>query len=316
LSTELYFGKTHYKALQTIGGTGALSLVNLFLNTVSKIKTIWVSNPTWENHNYIFSNFKINQYEYLNSHHIFDFNLMYASIVNIPDYEIILLHGCAHNPTGYDLNENELRLIINLCKEKNLYIIIDLAYSGFASGNFQQDCTALRILNESRYPSIICTSYSKNFGMYSDRVGLIFVSENTEETTNHAYSIIKGFVRKTYSSPPSHGATIISHILGNVEYKQRWFNELVEINNYYCSIRHEIKNKLEEILKEDFSDIILQKGMFWYSRSHLSNTQINYLVENHVHIIKNGRINISSLNASNIDMFIRVFIEAKNIKNT
>lgn len=313
LSTQLYFGQTHYKAVQTIGGTGALSLANSFLNIVSNRKALWVSNPTWENHHYIFSNFNILQYDYLNNLHQFDFNLMYASILNIPDNDIILLQGCAHNPTGYDLDEPQLRHVIELCAKKNLYIIIDLAYAGFASGNFEQDCTVLKILNQSMYPSLICTSYSKNFGLYSDRVGLLFISGNSEETTNAGHSILKGIIRRTYSSPPSNGSKIISTILSNEQYKETWYNELVEINNRYTKLRTKLRTKLEELLYEDFSDLETQRGMFWYAKSHLTDFQIQCLVENHVHIVKNGRISISSLNDMNIDRFIEIFIRVKKM---
>lgn len=313
LSTKLYFGQTHYKAVQTIGGTGALNLANSFLNIISDKKTLWVSNPTWENHNYIFSNFNIKQYDYLNDSHQFDFSLMYLSILNMQNHDIILLQGCAHNPTGYDLTLSQMRDIIDLCQQKHLYIVVDLAYAGFASGNFEHDCLILKILNQSMYPSLICTSYSKNFGLYSDRVGLLFVSGNSEESTNAGHSILKGIIRRTYSSPPSNGSKIISTILSNENYRELWSNELVEINNRYSKLRSELKLKLEELLNEDFSDLETQRGMFWYAKSHLSDLEIKCLIENHIHIVKNGRISISSLNDMNIDKFIQIFVGVKKM---
>jgi aspartate/tyrosine/aromatic aminotransferase len=311
LSTELYFGQTHYKAVQTIGGTGALSLANSFLNIVSDVKTLWLSNPTWENHYYIFSNFNVRQYDYLNNSHEFDFDLMLNSIKNISDFDIILLQGCAHNPTGYDLTLDQWKKTINLCREKNLYIIIDLAYAGFTTGNFVQDCTVLNILNEYKYQSLVCTSYSKNFGLYSDRVGLLFVSGNSDETTNASLAILKGIIRRTYSTPPSNGSKIITHILKNPCLKELWEQELLEINCRYQKIRTTLKIKLESLLQENFSDIEQQRGMFWFARSHLSDTQINCLIQNHIHIVKNGRISISSLNNENIDRFVDIFVKVK-----
>lgn len=331
LSTNLYFGNdqttnksidiikpttcTHYKGVQTIGGTGSLSLAGKFMDTIFEIKEkiIWVPDPTWENHVYIFqeARFEVKRYKYLTESHEFDFDFLCDMIRLIPDNHTILLHGCAHNPTGYDLTLEQLKKVTDICKSKNLFIVVDLAYMGFASGNIDTDRNILKILNDDFYPSVICTSYSKNFGLYSDRVGMLFVSADNEENTMRSYNILKGIIRRTYSCPPTSGSKIISHIISIPSLKHKWLDELKQINDRYTELRQHLKTALESKLNEDFSDIIQQKGMFWYAKKHLTNQQIEYIISKHVHIVKNGRISISSLNDSNIDMFINVFIEAK-----
>lgn len=316
LSSQLYFGdSTHYKGVQTVGGTGSLHLAGNFINTTFKNinRTIWVPNPTWENHVNIFEGLglKVEKYSYLTDSGLFNFDFLWKSICSIPDDNIVLFHGCAHNPTGYDLLPKQWEKVISVCKSKNLYIIVDLAYLGFSSGSIEEDKILLKILNNEHYPSLICTSYSKAFGLYSERVGMLFVSGKNVDETIESHNILRGLIRKSYSSPPTFGSKIITKILSTPSLKEKWNEELKVINQRYISIRKNIRDKLEQKLKLDFSDVTQQRGMFWYANKHLNGEQILYIISQHIHIVKNGRINISSLNDSNIDKFIDVFVEAK-----
>lgn len=313
LTASLYFGNPpilNYKGVQTIGGTGALYLAGKFLKTVFENPTIYVPNPTWENHINIFKNSGVNvsTYEYLNKNGLFNFDNLMSTIKQIPNYGIILLHGCAHNPTGYDLTKNEWEELLNLCINKRLYIVIDLAYLGFASGNVEKDSTAIRLLNSKFYPSLVCTSYSKNFGLYSERIGSLFVSEgkNVSETQK-AYEVLKSLIRTSYSSSPSFGSKIITTILTEPDLKKEWESELVNIHRRYTDMRFLLRKSIENKTQKDFSSITDQCGMFWYTRNILSDEQIAKMQSSDVFFLKNGRISLAGLNLENYERFVDVF---------
>lgn len=317
LSTELYFGNdTHYYGVQTIGGTGSLYLAGQFINVTFKNlgKNIWIPNSTWDNHVHIFQNqgIEVKRYVYLEDNE-FNFSTMYESIYSIPDYNIVLFHGCCHNPTGYDLTPTQWDQIIELCKLKNLYIVVDFAYLGFASGLIETDKYVLSLLNKTQIPSIVCTSYSKAFGIYSERTGMLFVTGKDKQESAKVIGLLNTIIRTTYCSPQTYGSRLITKILSVPSLKEEWLSELKEIHQRHVHIRQTLRTKLEERLNLDFSDITQQKGLFWYSKKHLSDKQIEYIISEHVYIIKSGRINISSLNGYNIDRFADVFVSAIQI---
>lgn len=323
LTSNLYFGvesqKLCYRGLQTVGGTGALSLAASFMKRVFSNPVVHVPNPTWENHIHIFknANVMVKQYSYLfpkNEKSIshptnFDFSQLSESIKNIPNGEAVLLHGCAQNPTGYDLTSDQWNQLINVCISKQLYIIIDLAYLGFASGNIEKDRIVLTILKNYNYPSLVCTSYSKNFGLYSERVGSIFVCGADNGETQQAHNVLKGLVRTSYSNPPSFGSKIITKILETPELKCMWEHELLGINQRYVKMRHKLRTVLEEKLHIDFSSITNQTGMFWYAREHLTSAQILAMRNEGIFFLENGRISIAGINNENFDRFVKIFVD-------
>jgi aspartate/tyrosine/aromatic aminotransferase len=315
LSTELYFGapdNVNYKGAQTIGGTGSLDLAAKFIKTVYPNTSIYIPNPTWENHLLIFkrNNLDVHTYEYLTEHSEFNFDKLLDSVNIIPNNNVILLHGCAHNPTGYDLSPNEWVQIIDLCISKNLYVVIDLAYLGLGAG-IEHDRFSIMLLNQRCHPSLVCTSYSKNFGLYGERVGCLFVLAKDINETAVAYNIIKSIIRTSYSSPPTFGSRIISTILENVHLKHEWTQELENIHNDFKNIRWKLRNALEKKLMTDFSSITNQTGMFWYARNHLTNEQICVLKKNNIFLLEDGRISVSGLNDSNFERFVDIFVKVK-----
>jgi aspartate/tyrosine/aromatic aminotransferase len=322
-SKNLYLSNdTHYECVQTLGGTGSLKLaatmLKILCNNNNINPTIYVPNPTWENHINIFSNseIKVNSYNYLlEDKKCFNFDYLYESINKVQNNCIILLHACAHNPTGYDLTREQWEKIVLLCKKKSLYIVVDIAYLGFASGSINTDKVLLDILNKTPYPSMICSSYSKNFGLYSERVGCLFISDYYKEQTKNAYNVLKSLIRSSYSNPPSIGSKIISEILSNDELKNNWLNDLSMINKRYNFIRLDLRTELENKLNLDFSDITKQKGMFWYASKHLKQSQINYMENKNIYFLENGRISLAGLNKTNIKQFVDTFVESyKQIK--
>jgi aspartate/tyrosine/aromatic aminotransferase len=306
LSKKLYFTDepTNCSVVQTLSGTGSLYLLGKLLGEIVKEdKKIYIPNPTWDNHFNILSssNMGLTTFEYLQKDRTWNFEYLIDNIKKINDNNIILLHGCAHNPSGYDPSFEEWKQIIELCIKKNLLILIDMAYLGFASGNIIKDNAVLRIINNKDYPVFVCSSYAKNFGLYSERVGNLFFRGHNDKETKMIEDILRIIIRKSYSSPPSNGSNIISYILSNDKCKNLWKQELVEINSHYCDIRKNLRTELENRLDANFSDITEQKGMFWYSK--LTKEQVKLFKEQGIFFPDNGRISIAGFNKSNIINF-------------
>jgi aspartate/tyrosine/aromatic aminotransferase len=314
-SKNLYFANknTHYDNVQTLSGTGSLKLAADFLaqSYNENHNTVYLPNPTWGNHSNIFasSGLSTSIYTYLDKNRNFNIELLIDSIKKIPDNNIILLHACAHNPSGYDPSQIEWENIIKLCKSKNLFILIDFAYLGFASGIPNQDSYVLEIMNREKYPSLVCCSYAKNFGLYSERVGNLFFSGQTDEDTSMIKDMLKSIIRRTYSNPPANGSNIIKTILGSNELSNIWKNELYEIGQHYIENRKMLKNKLENSLNKDFSDVVKQTGMFYYSK--LTSPQVLQLREKGIYFPDDGRISLAGITQDNVDFVVKSWSELK-----
>ena len=307
--------ETHYDNIQTLSGTGALKIAGDFLaqtfNTHNSDPVIYLPDPTWANHNNIFtsSGLCVSSYAYLNKNRKFTTEYIYDQICKIPNNNIILLHACAHNPTGYDPHYHGWYEILNLCKYKNLFPVIDMAYLGFASGNIKKDNQVLEILNKLHIPSMICCSFAKNFGLYSERVGTLLFCGNNDTETSIMKQILSTIIRRSYSTPPANGSHIIKTILNDAELTNMWKNELLHINNHYKYIRLMLQTKLENALNDDFSDIIFQKGMFYYSSLNIEEV---YKMRNHsIYMPDDGRISLAGINEQNIDHIVRTWMQIK-----
>lgn len=311
LSKELYFGKqkTYYENIQTLSGTGALKLTADFLVDTyhENYNTVYLPNPTWGNHSAIFqySGLPVSYYNYLDHNRTFNINNLAESIRKIPNNNIILLHACAHNPSGYDPSEEEWKDILNICQNKNLFIIVDFAYFGFSSGDLEKDSILVNLINKTQYPSIICCSYAKNFGLYNERVGNLFFTGNTNQETQLIKDTMKSIIRKSYSSPPSNGANIIKNILKGPHLTAVWKYELKAINDHYTEIRNRLKTELENKTNKDFSDITKQSGMFYYSR--LTPEQVLKMRDYGIFFPDDGRISLAGINAQNINYIINCY---------
>lgn len=312
LSKKLYFRHpTNFNLVQTLGGTGSLSLASQFVRLAFDDPVVYLSNPTWPNHTNIFSSNQIKTYDYLNKRK-FDFEYLYDSIDSIESINqsynnIILLHGCAHNPTGYDLTSDEWRYIFDLVVSKNIFPIIDLAYLGFATGNVNKDSTVVNILNEYNCPALVCTSYSKNFGLYSERVGCLFFRGSSIHETECIQSMLERLIRTTYSNPPKNGSDIVKTILASDGFTNMWLDELKDINNHYIGLRHNLRNKLENKINDSFHDVTLQTGMFYYPEKEFTQEQISLFRQNSIYFPNNGRISLAGLTDDNIDHFVDTY---------
>ncbi|MEG3582272.1 MAG: amino acid aminotransferase [Chloroflexota bacterium] len=300
LSTEkegLLFG------LNTPGGTGALRLASDFLHKFSNESSVWISDPSWPNHKPIFesSGFNVNNYSYFDSStNSVGFDDMVSDIKSVPSGDIIVLHGCCHNPTGSDLNYNQWEEIADLIANKGLVTICDFAYQGLGDG-IDEDARGVRVLSEKLDELIVCSSYSKNFGLYSERVGCLFYHSRNKSISESVLSQLKKTARSNYSNPPAHGSEIVKLILGDKVLRKEWIEELTQVRERIISVRKMFVEKLNERKSvKDFNFIQAQKGMF--SFTGLTPPQVDLLKRDYsIYIVNSGRINIAGINSNNVD---------------
>lgn len=290
------------RTAQAPGGTGALRIAADFIAKQTSAKRVWISNPTWPNHNGIFAGagLEICTYNYYDAeNHALDFNGMLASLKAAQAGDVILLHGCCHNPTGIDPTAEQWAQLSVLVKEKGLLPVFDFAYQGFAAG-LDEDAQGLRIFAKSHPEMLVASSYSKNFGMYNERVGACTLVAADPDTADRAFSQIKIVIRTNYSNPPSHGGAVVTTVLSDPELKEEWIQELTTMRERIKRMRQLFVNTLQEKgAKQDFSFIIRQNGMF--SFSGLTKEQVARLRDEYaVYAVSSGRINVAGLTLENM----------------
>ena len=266
-------------------------------------QTIWISNPTWPNHNAIAKAVGIQDkpYRYYDAaKHGLDWDGMIEDLSQAQKGDIVLLHGCCHNPTGIDPTPEQWETLAKLSAEKGWLPLFDFAYQGFGNG-LEEDAYGLRVFLKHNTELLIASSYSKNFGMYNERVGAFTLVAEDEETAARAHSQVKTIIRTLYSNPASHGANTIALVLKNDDLKAQWIAELDEMRGRIKAMRQ----KFVELLKakgatQDFDFIIEQNGMF--SFSGLTPEQVDRLKnEFAIYAVRSGRINVAGITDDNID---------------
>lgn len=290
------------KTAQTPGGTGALRVIADFLAKQTSVKTVWISNPTWPNHFNIFkaAGLETKQYCYYNAaEHNIDFDTMLADLEQAKPGDVILFHGCCHNPTGIDPTEEQWRTLADLVVERGCLPLFDFAYQGFAHG-LEEDALGLRIFAEKNQEILIASSYSKNFSLYGERVGactLVAADSTIAETT---FSQIKATIRANYSNPPTHGGAIVATILNNTTLRSMWEEELTAMRQRIHRMRQLFVNTLQEKnAKNDYSFIARQNGMF--SFSGLNKEQVLRLRDEFaIYAVDSGRINVAGMTLDNM----------------
>ncbi|OBP15742.1 aromatic amino acid aminotransferase [Rheinheimera sp. SA_1] len=291
----------------TPGGTGALRVAAEFIKRANPDATIWVTNPTWANHISMFqaAGLKVKEYAY------YDYSTkglqeeqMFAELAQVPAGDVVLVHACCHNPSGMDLNFAQWQRFAALAKEKGFTPLVDMAYQGFGLG-LDEDTAGLRHLANEVDELILCTSCSKNFGLYRERIGAVSVVAADKKTVEIARSVLLSVVRSIYSMPPAHGAIIVSHILDSAELTALWHQELATMRNRINDYRQLIIDKLAaEGVQQDFSFITKQHGMF--SFLGINKAQIDRLrSEFSIYMVGSSRVSIAGLNHSNIDYFAK-----------
>lgn len=306
---SLLFGQDYQQKLdgriflvQTLGGTGALR-VGAELLAQENCRLAFVSEPTWPNHRSILqrSGLKVHSYPYYdNHHHRLNFSAMCDAVKKMPPGSIVLLHCCCHNPTGNDLSLEQWRELAVLLKQGRLFPFVDFAYQGFAEG-LEEDAKPLQCLLAEGLEFIVASSYSKNFGLYGERVGLLTVVCNKPEVVPRVASQTKQLIRGTYSAPPLHGQRIVTTILQSEPLRNRWKEEVEGMRNRLHTMRQLLIEKLQERTnKHDFSFLQHQKGMF--SFCGLNHQHVEILRKDFaIYTPDNGRMNVAGLNRKNID---------------
>ncbi|KAK4944995.1 aspartate transaminase aat1 [Elasticomyces elasticus] len=289
---------------QSISGTGALRIGGAFLQRFYPgAKAIYIPTPSWANHKAVFldSGLEVKQYRYYDKSTIgLDFDGMVADIKAMPKGSIILLHACAHNPTGVDPTEEQWKKISDAVKEGEHYPFFDMAYQGFASGDTDKDAFALRYFVEQGHTPCLAQSFAKNMGLYGERVGAFSIVTATKEEKVKVDSQVKILVRPLYSNPPVHGARIASTILNDAELNKQWLGEVKDMAERIIKMRALLKENLEKLgSKRAWNHITDQIGMFAYTG--LTAEQMTKLAEEHsVYATKDGRISVAGITSGNV----------------
>ena len=288
--------------VQTVGGSGALRVGMQFLRDFFPASHIYISSPSWGNHQVIASSvgIPVEQYPYYSAEtNGLDKDGMLETLSNAPAKSIILLHSCCHNPTGVDLDRASWQQVVEICKERALIPFIDCAYQGFAH-SIEDDVYPIRLFADSGITFLVANSYAKSFSMYRERCGALSVVAGSSTEAHAITSQLKRIIRTMYSSPPSFGANVVSLILSTPELRTLWAQELETMRLRILEMRKLFANTLAETVADrDFSFIKHQQGMF--SFSGLSETVVTELREkHHIYALKSGRICIAALNTQNI----------------
>ncbi|POA38753.1 amino acid aminotransferase [Pseudomonas sp. GW456-12-1-14-TSB6] len=290
-------------ATQTPGGTGALRLAADFIAQCLPGKGVWLSNPTWPIHETIFAaaGVKISHYPYVGSDNRLDVDAMLAVLNEVPKGDVVLLHACCHNPTGFDLSHDDWQRVLEVVRRRDLLPLIDFAYQGFGDG-LEQDAWSTRLFAAELPELLITSSCSKNFGLYRDRTGALIVSAKTADKLIDIRSQLAHIARNLWSTPPDHGAAVVATILADPELKRRWADEVEAMRLRIAQLRSGLVEALEPHgLRERFAHIGVQRGMFSYTG--LSPEQVKNLREHHsMYMVSSGRANVAGIDATRLDL--------------
>lgn len=288
--------------VQSLGGTGALKVGADFLASILKDPEAVVSAPTWQNHVAIFeqAGFKVGSYPYYDkAHNCVDFPAMLESLNSLKKDTVVILHACCHNPTGYDLTQEQWSQVVDVCVKKQLIPFLDIAYQGFGDG-LDEDAGSIRQFADAGIPFFVSSSFSKSFALYGERIGALTVVCKDSEEASRVQSKLKAVIRANYSNPPAHGAKIVSQVLNDPELLAEWHANLKEMRERIKEMRKDLASELKALgAKKDFDFITQQKGMF--SFSGLTPEQVQKLKDDYgVYAVKSGRICVASLNKGNV----------------
>lgn len=295
---------------QTPGGTGALRVAADFLATQTSVKRVWVSNPSWPNHKNVFNaaGLEVCEYQYYDAaNHTLDFDGMLAALQQAQTGDVVLFHGCCHNPTGIDPTREQWQQLAALSQEKGWLPLFDFAYQGFARG-LDEDAEGLRIFAAAHQELLVASSYSKNFGLYNERVGALTLVAASSDAAKTAFSQVKYSIRANYSNPPSHGAAVVATILSNEALRTIWVQELTDMRQRIQRMRQLFVNTLaEKGARQDFSFIIKQNGMF--SFSGLTKDQVVRLRDEFgVYAVNSGRVNVAGMTPDNMSALCEAIV--------
>ena len=307
---ELLFGPDHEvverrraATVQAPGGTGALRVAGDFIHQRFPGAKVWISDPTWANHPNLFrsAGLEVETYPYFDAERNgLAFEAMIGGLQKIPRGDVALLHGCCHNPTGIDPTPEQWGVIAEVVKARGIVPLVDFAYQGLGDG-LQADGRGLMALCRTSCELFVASSFSKNFGLYNERVGALTVVTPSEETAKVVLSHLMIAIRTNYSNPPAHGSGIVTAVLNDPELRSDWEAEVREVRDRINGMRRLFVDTLERVgVKRDVSFIVRQRGMF--SFSGLTGEQVDALRETHsIYLVRSGRINVAGMTEGNIE---------------
>jgi aspartate/tyrosine/aromatic aminotransferase len=293
------FERNNAYTAQTVGGASALRIAGEFLAKLL-CSTIFLPVPTWSNHQQIFerAGLKVDSYPYFNQKTcMLDFEGMCEAVHQMPSSSAILLHGCCHNPTGVDPTLDQWKELSKLIKKKKLIPVFDIAYQGFGK-SLDDDAEPIRYFASQNHEMFIAYSFSKNFGLYGERVGFLTALCSNSEQLPAISSQVKSMIRGNFSNPPLHGARIVSTILNSPELISEWVEELTLMRERIVQMRETLITALDKN-SERLSYMSQQKGLFSYtglSKEQVLRLQTKYAI----YMPTSGRINIAGLNSQNL----------------
>ena len=297
-------------ATQTPGGTGALRLVADFIAHCLPGRGIWLSDPTWPIHESIFAEagLKVGHYPYVGRDNTLNVAAMLHALEDVPQGDVVLLHACCHNPTGFDLSQDDWRQVRDVVRRRELLPLIDFAYQGFGDG-LEEDAWSTRLFVSELPEVLITSSCSKNFGLYRERVGALIVCANDAEKLTDVRSQLAYLARNLWSNPPDHGAAVVATILGDAKLKAQWAAEVEAMRSRIAQLRSGLVEALTPFgLAERFAHINQQRGMFSYTG--LSTEQVQVLREKHsVYMVGSGRANMAGVDGTRLELLAKAIAQ-------
>ena len=288
--------------VQALGGTGGLRVGADFLRRFDAKATVWISNPSWENHRALFeaAGFTVEAYPYYDAKSRgLDFPAMAATLEKLPAGAIVVLHACCHNPTGVDLNPEQWGRVIDIVKARELVPFLDLAYQGFGDG-INADGVAVQRFAQAMPFVLVASSFSKSFSLYGERVGALSIQTASADEAARVLSQVKRIVRANYSNPPTHGGQVVATVLTTTELRELWEKELGGMRERIKVMRKTLVDGIQARAPgADFGFVLAQRGMFSYSG--LTKAQVDRLREEFsIYAIDTGRICVAALNTGNV----------------
>ena len=305
------FDKNLTASAATPGGTGAVRQAFELGKMANPNLRVFVSDPTWPNHLSIlkYLGIPVEPYRYFDAKtRAVDFSSMMTDLENAKEGDLILLHGCCHNPTGANLKAPEWDAVIELLLKSGATPMIDIAYQGFGDG-LEEDASGVRKLVNSVPETIIAASCSKNFGIYRERTGLLIVVSHDKDARDLNQSTLAFLNRQNFSFPPDHGARLVTMVLSDEELKRSWMEELEAVRTSMLSLRTQLATELEKLSGSNrFGFLADHRGMF--SRLGASPEQVNELRENHaVYMVGDSRLYIAGLNSKTVPVLAKAIVD-------
>ncbi|CAK9834584.1 Aspartate aminotransferase, mitochondrial [Anthophora retusa] len=291
--------------VQGISGTGSLCIgANFLSHFFPGNKEVYLPKPTWGNHAAIFklARLPIKFYRYYDPNTIgLDFQGVLEDFCKMPEKSIVVLHACAHNPTGVDLTQEQWKELATVIKNRKLFPFFDMAYQGFASGDIDNDAFAVRLFVKEGIQIALAQSYAKNMGLYGERVGALTFIASDKCEAERILSQLKILIRPIYSNPPIYGARIVNEIFGDPELTQQWLCDVKVMADRIISVRENLCNNLRKLgSSRNWSHIVNQIGMFCYTG--LKNPEVEKLTKDYsIYLTKDGRISMAGVTSKNVE---------------